>query len=53
MTFFKNLMLMKVFVFVFQHTEGFSLIQWIHTDFMFVRFGGMRNAKTWSKSTSN
>ena len=35
---------------VFQQTEGFSLVAWIHNDFMYVRFGGMRNTKTWSKS---
>ena len=24
---------------------------WIHNDSMYVRFGGIRNTKTWSKST--
>ena len=38
--------------FVFQHREGFSLFKWMHNDFMYVRYGGMRNTKTWSKSTS-
>ena len=37
--------------FLFQQREGFSLIKWIHNDFMYVRFGGIRNTKTWSKST--
>ena len=31
---------------LFQQTEGFPLIKWIHSDFMYVRFGGMRNTKT-------
>ena len=26
-------------------------IVWIHNDSMYVRFGGIRNTKTWSKST--
>ena len=25
-------------------------ISWIHNDSMYVRFGGIRNTKTWSKS---
>ena len=29
----------------------FLLIKWVHNDFMYVRFAGMRNTKTWSKST--
>ena len=37
-------------VFVFQHREGFPLLKWMHNDFMYVRFSGMRNTKTWSKS---
>ena len=32
--------------------KDFSLFQWMHNDFMYVRFGGMRNTKTWSKSVS-
>ena len=28
----------------------FLLIKWVHNDFMYVRFAGMRNTKTWSKS---
>ena len=36
--------------FVFQQTEGFSLIKWIHNDFMYVRFGDMRDTKTWITS---
>ena len=28
----------------------FVLIKWVHNDFMYVRFAGMRNTKTWSKS---
>ena len=35
----------------FSRPEAFSLIKWVHNDFMYVRFGGMRNTKTWSKST--
>ena len=30
------------------HTH--TLIRWIHNDCKYVRFGGMRNTKTWSKS---
>ena len=26
---------------------------WIHNDSMYVRFGGIRNTKTWSKSSKN
>ena len=40
-------------VFVFHQTVGSPLIRWIHNDSMYVRFGGMRNTKTWSKSTSS
>ena len=29
----------------------FLLIKWVHNDFMYVRFAGMRNTKTWSNST--
>ena len=28
-------------------------IVWIHNDSMYVRFGGIRNTKTWSKSNCN
>ena len=28
----------------------FLLIKWVHNDFMYVRFAGMRNTKTWIKS---
>ena len=28
-----------------------SLIKWIHNDFMYVKFGGIRNTRPWSKST--
>ena len=31
---------------------GFTPIGWIHNDSMYVRFGGIRNTKTWSKSTN-
>ena len=27
-----------------------SQIKWIHNDFMYLRFGGKRITKTWSKS---
>ena len=47
MTFFQNSVLSK---FVFQQTVSFSHIKWIHNDFVYVRFGGMRKTKTWSKS---
>ena len=30
--------------------ECFSLFKWMHNDSMSVRFVGMRNTKTWSKS---
>ena len=30
--------------------KDFSLFNWMHNDFMYVRFGGMRNTKIWSKS---
>ena len=29
----------------------FTVIGWIHNDSMYVRFGGMRNTETWSKSS--
>ena len=29
----------------------FLLIKWVHNDFMYVRFAGMKNTKTSSKST--
>ena len=28
----------------------FLFSKWVHNDFMYVRFAGMRNTKTWSKS---
>ena len=31
--------------------KDFSLLKWMHNDLMYVRFGGMRNAKTLSKSS--
>ena len=31
--------------------KDFSLFSWMHNDFMYVRYGGMRNTKTWSKSS--
>ena len=34
----------------FSRQKFFSLIKWVHNDFMYVRFAGMRNTKTWSKS---
>ena len=33
--------------------RSFLLIKWVHNDFMYVRFAGMRNTKTWSKSRCN
>ena len=30
--------------------KNLSLFKWMHNDFMYVRFGGMRNTKTWHKS---
>ena len=35
-------------IFVFQRS---LCIVWIHNDSMYVRFGGTRNTKTWSKSS--
>ena len=35
----------------FSRQKFFLLIKWVHNDFMYVRFAGMRNTKTWSKST--
>ena len=35
----------------FSIEKDFSLFKWMHNDFMYVRFGGMRNTKTWSKCT--
>ena len=29
----------------------FVPIRWIHNDSLYVRFGGVRNTNTWSKST--
>ena len=34
----------------FSRQKFFLLIKWVHNDFMYVRFAGMRNTKTWSKS---
>ena len=34
----------------FSRYKLFLLIKWVHNDFMYVRFAGMRNTKTWSKS---
>ena len=39
--------------FFFHQTVGFPPIRWLHNDFMYVRFGGIRNTKTWGKSTSS
>ena len=36
----------------FSRQKLFLLIKWVHNDFMYVRFAGMRNTKTWSKSTN-
>ena len=36
---------------IFHQTVGSPFIRWIHNDSMYVRFGGMRNTKAWSKST--
>ena len=35
----------------FSRQKLFLLIKRVHNDFMYVRFAGMRNTKTWSKST--
>ena len=35
----------------FSIEKNFSLFKWMHNDFMYVRFSGIRNTKTWSKST--
>ena len=35
---------------VFHQIVGSPPIRWIHNDFVCVRFGGIRNTKTWSKS---
>ena len=37
----------------FSTQKLFLLIMWVHNDFMYVRFAGIRNTKTWSKSTNN
>ena len=33
----------------FSRQKLFLLIKWVHNDFMYVRFAGIRNTKTWSK----
>ena len=35
----------------FSRQKLFLLIKWVHNDLMYVRFAGMRNTKTWSKSS--
>ena len=35
----------------FSRQKLFLLVKWVHNDFMYVRFAGMRNTKTWSKSS--
>ena len=35
----------------FSRQKFFLLIKWVHNDFMYVRFAGMRNTKTWNKSS--
>ena len=35
----------------FSIEKDFSLFKWMHNDFMYVRFSGMKNTQTWSKST--
>ena len=37
--------------FVLHQTVGSPPIIWIHNNSMYVRFGGIRNTKTWSKSS--
>ena len=44
MSFFQNLVLTKVY-----QTVLSPPIRWIHNDFMYVRFGEIRNTETWSK----
>ena len=39
-------------VFVFHQTVGSPPIRWIHNDSMYVRFGGIRNTKTWPVNSS-
>ena len=34
----------------FSIEQDFPLLKWMHNDFMYVRFAGIRNTKTWSKS---
>ena len=34
----------------FSIEKDFSIFKWMHNDFMYVRFGGMKNTKNWSKS---
>ena len=48
MTFYQNVGLTKNLYFCGQ--KLFLLIKWVHNDSMYVRFAGMRNTKTWSKS---
>ena len=33
----------------FSRQKLFLLLKWVHNNFMYVRFAGMRNTKTWSK----
>ena len=47
MTFYHNVVLTKLTNFVFQMS---LCIAWIYNDSMYVRFGGIRNTETWSKS---
>ena len=35
---------------VFHQTVESPPIRWIHNDSMYVRYGGIRNTRTWSKS---
>ena len=37
----------------FSIEQDFPLLKWMHNDFMYVRFAGMRNTETWSKSNKH
>ena len=48
MTFFPEFCADKILYFIRQWDP--PPIRWIHNDFIYVRYGGIRNTKTWSKS---
>ena len=49
MTFYQNIGLTKVCISL--DRSFFLPIKWVHDDFIYVIFAGMRNTKTWSKSS--